>query len=75
MCSTITEGKTQEAKLFTRNPKAGMPIRAIEPKRQEMEKEPVFCLYVTTITADTQRPFITEPPQECIICEKAHNAI
>lgn len=39
MCSTITEGKTQEAKLFTWNPKAGMPVRAIEPKRQEMEKE------------------------------------
>lgn len=45
MCSTITEGKTQEAKSFTWNPKAGMPVRAIEPKRQEMEKENLCSVF------------------------------
>lgn len=36
----------------------------------------MFCLKVTTITRQLHNGHvITEPLQECIICEKAHNAV
>lgn len=45
MCSTITEGKTQEFKSPKRNPKDGMLIRTIQLKRHEKERELVFYLH------------------------------
>lgn len=71
MCSTITEGKTQEFKSPKRNPKDGMLVRTIQLKRHEKRTCVLSSLLLLSVTV-TQMDVLSQKHYKSVLSVKKH---
>lgn len=69
MCSTITEGKTQEFKSPKWNPEDGMLIRTIQLKRHEKR---TYVLSLSLLLTVTQMDVLSQKHHKSVLSVKKH---